>query len=335
MISIVVVSWNSGRDLEGCVEALAAARARSAAGAELILVDNHSDAPPGEEIRRLWPDVRLAALSENVGFGPAVNHGAAHAKGEILLFVNPDARATGDALGAIADAFEAHPDWAAVAPRLVAPGGNAGELPHPGPRPSPGGYGPTSLPRGEGDEGQAEFQLRRLPTVRQAVRELLLIDRAFPRNRGRIRDRYLDRDRAQPFEVEQPAAAVLAVRGDAFAAVGGFDPRFAPAWWEDVDLCARLRRAGRIMYYPAAVFEHAGGASMRRIGYDRFLPIYYRNAIAFWRKHRGVAAALFFRALVAAGMILRALLLPFRRNMPRPRREAFRAYRRAFRAALS
>jgi len=316
LISIVVVSWNSGRDLEGCVESLAAARSRSAEPAELILVDNHSDVPPGGEIRRHWPDVRLAALSENVGFGPAVNHGAAHAKGEILLLVNPDARATGDAFGGIAAALAGHADRVAIAPRLVAPEGQAAET-------SPAG------------EAQETFQLRRLPTLAQAARELLLVDRAFPGNRGRMRDRYLDRPRDREFAVEQPAAAVLAVRRDAFARLGGFDPRFVPAWWEDFDLCARLRSAGEIVYCPGVVFEHAGGASMRRLGYDRFLPIYYRNAIAFWRKHHAAPAALLFRALVAAGMVLRAALLPFRRNPPRPRREAFRAYRRAFGAALS
>ena len=315
MISILVVSWNSGADLEDCVGSLAAARARSSVSAELVVVDNRSDLPPGEEIRRLWPDVRLAVLSENIGFGPAVNHAAAHARGEVLLLVNPDARASGDPFAAITAAFDAHPDWVAVAPRLWDASGDASQ--------------------GGEEERQETFQLRRLPTLRQAFRELLLIDRAFPGNRGRVRDRYLDRDRSTSFEVEQPAAAVLAIRTDAFRASGGFDPRFVPAWWEDVDLCARLRSLGKIVYFPDAVFAHAGGAAMHRLGYDRFLPVYYRNAIAYWRKHRGRAAVVVFRGLVAAGMVLRAILLPFRRNPPRPRRESFRAYRRAFRMALS
>lgn len=314
MISILVVSWNSGADVEACVGSLAAARARSAVPVELVVVDNHSDVPPGDEIRRLWPDVRLAVLSENIGFGPAVNHAAAHARGEILLLVNPDARAAEDPFGAIAAAFDAHPEWVAVAPRLVDAAEGAREA---------------------SQEDQESFQLRRLPTLRQAARELLLIDRAFPRNRGRVRDRYLDRDRNTAFEVEQPAAAVLAIRADAFRDAGGFDPRFVPAWWEDVDLSARLRRLGKIVYFPGAVFAHAGGAAMRRLGYDRFLPVYYRNAIAYWRKHHSPAAVLVFRALVVAGMALRALLLPLRLRPPRPRGESFRAYRRAFRMALS
>jgi len=240
------------------------------------------------------------------------------------LLVNPDARALEDPFGAIARAFEEHADWIAVAPRLV----DAVSEPSAAGREG-GGDGAVG-----GTESQATFQLRRLPTLRQAFRELLLIDRAFPGNRGRARDRYLGRDRSVAFEVEQPAAAVLAIRTGAFARAGGFDPRFAPAWWEDVDLCERLRAGGKIVYYPGAAFAHSGGASMKSIGYARFLPVYYRHAVLFWKKHRG-ARALAFRALVAAGMVLRILLLPWRRNEPRPKRESLAAYLGALKAAWS
>jgi N-acetylglucosaminyl-diphospho-decaprenol L-rhamnosyltransferase len=325
LISIVVVSWNSGADLAACVESLALARGPArAVETELIVVDNHSDVDPADPVRRLWPDARVAVLSENIGFGPGVNHAAAHARGEIILLVNPDARALGDPFGALARAFEEHPDWIAVAPRLVDADSGSSASPR-------DGSGRSAF---RGVDSQATFQLRRLPTLRQAFRELLLIDRAFPGNRGRARDRYLDRDRSVAFEVEQPAAAVLAIRTAAFSRAGGFDPRFAPAWWEDVDLCERLGAAGKIVYYPDAVFAHSGGASAKSIGYARFLPVYYRHAVLFWKKHRG-ARTVVFRALVAAGMVLRILLLPWRRDDPRPRRESLAAYLGALKAAWS
>jgi len=334
LISIVIVTWNSGEDLASCVQSLAAARSLSpAVETELIVVDNRSDVSPDEAVKRAWPDARVAILSENIGFGPAVNHAAAHARGDVLLLVNPDARAVGDPFRPIAAAFDAHPDWVAVAPRLTdLPG-----LPHPDPLPP---AWPKPLRRGEGPAGegvfesQTAFQLRRLPTLRQAARELFLIDRVFPGNRGRMRDRYLDADRDSSFEVEQPAAAVLAIRTRAFARVGGFDPRFAPAWWEDVDLCRRLGAIGKIVYYPVAAFGHGGGASMKRLGYARFLPVYYRNAVAYWRKHRPAAAPA-FRLMLAAGMLLRILLLPWRRADPRPKGESLRAYLGALAAAWS
>ena len=316
--SIVIVSWNSGEDLIECVASLA--RSRGGCGApeslELVVLDNHSDRFPEARIRGLWPDARLAALEENVGFGPAANHGAAHARGEILLFLNPDTRAEGNPFPPIAAAFESHPDWVAVAPRLLDPDS-----------------GPHHEARGR--ETQEEFQLRRLPRFSSALRELLLVDRLFPGNRWRRRDRYLDRDRERPFEVEQPAAAALAVRASAFRRLGGFDPRFAPAWWEDVDLCRRLATLGKIVYVPAARFEHAGRRSLELLGYDRFLPIYYRNAISYWEKSSGRITALAYRLLVIGGMLLRIAILPLRRDDPRPKPISFRAYASTLAAALA
>ena len=328
-ISTVIVSWNSGEDLIECVASLARARRKSnfsPGRIELVVIDNHSDAFPERRLREAWPDVRLAVLGENVGFGPAANHGAAHARGDVLLFLNPDTRASGNPFPAIAEAFEAHADWIAVAPRLV-------EMAGPG---EGGASRDEEKRRGVGGrDSQEEFQLRRLPRLGGAVRELLLVDRLFPRNPGRRRDRYLDRDRESSFEVEQPAAAALAVRKSAFQRVGGFDPLFAPAWWEDVDLCRRLATEGKIFYVPSARFEHRGGRAMESLGYDRFLPLYYRNAISYWKKSAGGLAALAFRALLLAGMLIRLALLPFRRGDPRPKAESLRAYRSTLAVAVS
>lgn len=304
-VSAVIVSWNSGDDLPECVRSLAEARERlgpSRGSVELIVADNASEAFPAEEIVSAWPDAKLIRLERNIGFGPASNRAAAAARGELLLFLNPDTRAEGEPFSALSEAFEADPALAAAAPRLLedaAPGAG---------------------------EPQEEFQLRRLPRLGSVFRELSLLDRAFPRSRARRADRYLDRDREHPFEVEQPAAAALAVRRDLFDAIGGFDARFVPAWWEDVDLCRRLGGKGRILYVPRARFRHRGGASASRLGYARFLPIYYRNELRYWRKHSGAAAAACVRVMIAGGMVLRMILLPLRRRIDRPRRESLRAY---------
>ncbi len=57
-----------------------------------------------------------------------------------------------------------------------------------------------------------------------------------------------------------PAACVL-YRTEELAAIGGFDERFF-MYWEDVDLCDRLRlRGGRIVWLPWVRVVHASGAS--------------------------------------------------------------------------
>lgn len=62
--------------------------------------------------------------------------------------------------------------------------------------------------------------------------------------------------------VDYASAACLLVRRSAFVEVGGFDPRFAPMYCEDVDLCLALaKRHGRVVYQPRSVVEHVRGAS--------------------------------------------------------------------------
>jgi GT2 family glycosyltransferase len=177
-----------------------------------------------------------------------------------------------------------------------------------------------------GREDQFTFQLRRLPRLRDDARELLLFDHVLPNNPARRRFRSADRDPESPLDVEQPAASALAVRTEAFRAVGGFDETLTPAWFEDVDLCARLRERGTILYWPFARFRHRGGAAAGALGYGRFLPTYYRNAIRYRRRRYGRAARLGYRALLTTGMLLRLAALPLRPRPTRPRRESARAY---------
>ena len=93
-----------------------------------------------------------------------------------------------------------------------------------------------------------------------------------------------------------------------------------------MDLCARLLSEGTILYLPAARFRHRGGESAARLGYARFLPMFYRNALRYRRERYGFAARVAYRILLVKGMILRLMLLPFRRDVPRSRSEAARAY---------
>jgi O-antigen biosynthesis protein len=62
--------------------------------------------------------------------------------------------------------------------------------------------------------------------------------------------------------VDYCSAASLLVRRAAFDAVGGFDRRYAPAYYEDTDLCFSLRAAGYpVIYEPASVVIHQGSLS--------------------------------------------------------------------------
>jgi hypothetical protein len=323
-ITVIVVSWNDSEDVKSCIASLAqASRGIPPRGPRVSLVIvNNGGGVLDREVLSLWPDATVLVNETNRGFGPAANQAADIAAGDVLLFVNPDTRAEGDPFSELARGFDAHPEVAALAPRLLdwdEPDLSQSKIQNPksktGPRLSP-----------PDREDQFTFQLRQFPRLASDARDLLLVDHLAPNNRGRRRHRYADLDRTSPFEVEQAAAAALAVRRGVFLGVGGFDTRFVPAWFEDVDLCARLSAKGKTFYWPAARFRHRGGSSSATLGYARFLPVYYANALLYRRLHYGLAGRLFYRPLLVAGMLLRLAALPFRPTMPRPRRESARAY---------
>jgi GT2 family glycosyltransferase len=63
-------------------------------------------------------------------------------------------------------------------------------------------------------------------------------------------------------EVDYCSGALLAIRRAVFREVGGLDTRYSPAYYEDTDLCFRLRDKGyRVYYQPASVVVHEEGAS--------------------------------------------------------------------------
>jgi GT2 family glycosyltransferase len=66
-------------------------------------------------------------------------------------------------------------------------------------------------------------------------------------------------------EVDYCSGAALMVERTVFADLGGFDPRYAPAYFEDTDFCFRLRQIGlKTLYQPAARVVHHEGISHGR-----------------------------------------------------------------------
>lgn len=84
-----------------------------------------------------------------------------------------------------------------------------------------------------------------------------------------------------------------------------------------------------LLYWPAATFRHGLGGTVPRLGYGRFLWIYYRNLTRYLRRHHGPFWSLAARVALVPGMAIRLLLLP----LYRPRRAASRS--EAFRGLLA
>lgn len=86
-------------------------------------------------------------------------------------------------------------------------------------------------------------------------------------------------------DVDYCSGAFLMVRRDLFEALGGLDQAYAPAYFEETDLCMRIRQAGfRVGYEPAARIMHFEYGSASSGGEAPAL--YTRNHRLFVERHR-------------------------------------------------
>jgi len=290
LLSVVIVTHDSAAMIRRCLEPLQAL----AIPHEVVIVDNASSDDSLEMTRGSCPSAERVPLERNAGFAAAANAGAARAHGTLLLFLNPDAIATPEAIEVLCRHLDGHPEAAAVGPRLDRPDGR---------------------PRAMG--------LRR-PSLREVVLGLLLLDLAGRRGWGRAP--------RSAGVVECLEGCCLMVRGAAFRAVGGFDERYF-LYFEDTDLCARLVAAGwQVRIAPEARVVHLGQSGSGHYDAMRTLQ-FHRSALLWLAGHETPRRARWFRELMGLRAAERAALLQLAAAVWAPRASAWRARACGFRDA--
>jgi GT2 family glycosyltransferase len=302
-LSILIVTWNSERWIERCLQSIPVAC--EGVEYEVVVVDNASE---DSTLSRLPEDVRIVRAATNGGFAAGTNRAFAESRGRYAFLLNPDCELAPRALTLLHDFLGTHPEAAAAAPLLV----------------------------DESGDSQREFQLRRFAGLRILASQVLLLDKILPNLPLIASYRYRDLDLDKPCKVEQPAAAALMIRREVFEEVGPFDEQFAPAWFEDVDYCRRLAQANKELYVvPAASARHFGGASLENMTFARFTDTWYRNMWRYAQKWLRPGQAEALRWVIIFGMALRcvAALLGFA-HADVGRINAFRAYAHVLRRAF-
>ncbi len=166
---------------------------------------------------------------------------------------------------------------------------------------------------------QQSWQLRSLPTAGRLALGLP----------GKAAFRALP---STPQAVAQPAAAAWLVRRAVWDALDGLDSSFAPAWWEDVDFCARLQTIVErpdskwdqgFLVQPASRIRHHGGSSVAALGERRFLIAYHINLLRYAARHHPRHLQFIRRALIAK-LTFRGLIRPSGREAYRAAAERLR-----------
>ncbi len=275
-VSVIYVNWNSAREI---LASVASVRQRTAGVSfEIIVVDNASAEGVEPLVRR---DISLIRNQRNAGFGAGCNIGARHATGEFLLFLNPDTMLLNDALSILMAFMRGRPQCGAAGPLTREQDG--------------------AILFGAG---------RALPSLWREFLEHSTLTFRFPGNRIAGMPYYSFWDHCSTREVEALQGSCMMFRKEVFDRIGEFDERFF-LYYEETDLCKRLRDAGlKVFYVHDAEILHTGKRSTtkRYKTVDVMVFRYFESAWCYFVKHNGLPYALAWRAMVAGMYLLRYLL---------------------------
>ncbi|MCL6431731.1 MAG: glycosyltransferase family 2 protein, partial [Anaerolineae bacterium] len=251
-LSVVVVNWNAAPLLRSCLESV---RDESASVClEVLVVDNASSDGSVGLIEALFPEVRLIANPENLGFAAANNQAVRQASGRYILLLNPDTRLQPGALRTMVDYMDGHRAVGVLACQLL----NA--------------------------DGSVQISCSRFPTLGTVAMDCLGLSRLFPGTRLFAGLKMTYWDHSDERDVDQPSGACLLIRREVWDEIGSLDERFF-MYFEEVDFCYRAKKAGwGIRFTPAAQVIHYGGESTRQNLDVRIVGL-RKSLLRFFRKH--------------------------------------------------
>jgi GT2 family glycosyltransferase len=194
--------------------------------------------------------------ANNHGFGHACNAGAAQARGRYLLFLNSDTVLEDCSLDRAVKYMDADSRIGALGIK-------------------------TTLADGSFDHASK----RGFPTPFNAFCYFLGLDRLFPRCKafGGYRLAYLDPETT--VDVDAVSGSFMLVHRQLFDSLGGFDEAYF-MYGEDVDLCWRIKGAGRrVVYFAGASMRHLKGQSGLNTDDPAVCGYFYDVMEIFYNKH--------------------------------------------------
>jgi len=235
MLSIVIVNFRTwdhiARNLNSLFASLPAEWGKEWQ-IEVIVVDNHSDDGRYDAFQRDWPQVRLLSSKGNYGYAHGCNFGAGTARGDWLLFMNPDVICDWQNLAAFWNAAREQSRYAILtAPQYD----DNGRLQR--------SFAPFTTP------------WTYFPSLRALLR--VLMPRRFPDPRTP------PEQLSKIIDVDWVTGSLVLISRENFNRLGGWDEDFW-LYCEDEDLCRRAHDAGMgVGYFPGAHFVHSHASSTR------------------------------------------------------------------------
>ncbi len=288
-LSVVIVNYNVSYFLEQCLHSVF--KAQGHINLEVFVVDNNSVDGSVKMVAKKFPEVRIIANRENVGFSRANNQAIQKSKGRYVLLLNPDTLVEEDTFEKSVAFMDEHPDA--------------------------GGLGIEMI------DGKGRFlpeSKRGLPTPSVAFFKIFGLSALFPKSKtfGKYHLGYLPKN--ETHEIDVLSGAYMLMRKEALDKVGLLDEAFF-MYGEDIDLSYRITKGGyKNYYYPGTRIIHYKGESTKKSSVN-YVFVFYRAMVIFAEKHFSARNARLYSFLINAAIYLRAgiaLLSRFLRRIAVP-----------------
>lgn len=275
-LSISIVNWNTKDILGKCLKSIYESSYRDF---EVFVVDNASTDGSTEMARNCFPQVKLISNPENLGFARANNQAINSSHGKYVLILNPDVMVYKDTLEKMVDFMDAHPEAGAIGIKLV-------------------------------DEYGKELKkgyYRKYPSIPQTLLFYTILEKISLRYNW-LKNRYWEPvDTSRVMEIQQiPGAFLLVKKGLAL-----FDERFW-LFFEDVDLCYRIKKAGwKIYLVPDITAVHIGAKSISMLTYTELATSFFNSMYLYFKKHHSLIKAQIARIIIISNTLLKITIMQF------------------------
>lgn len=274
-LSIIIISWKVKEKLRENLLALAVSRGDFSR--EIFVVDNNSDDGTVEMIKTEFPEIKLIANADNLGFAAANNQAIKQAAGDFILLLNPDMRVNEETL-------ETSWRWAQTHPAAVVTGIKLTDL-----------------------KGQIVPQVRLFPKFFDQLMIILKVPHFLPS----VLNKYLcaDFDYQQASRVDSVRGAYFLINKKAWRHLSGrllplLDERYF-IWFEEVDFCRQVYQAGgEVWYTPAASCLDYIGQSFNQVGLGTKQRYFEESMLKYFAKWESRSATAGLRLVWPLGKLL-------------------------------
>lgn len=280
-LSVIIVNYNVKYFLELCL--FSVAKALKNIDGEIIVIDNHSTDGSFDFFKNRFPKVTFIWNQTNTGFAIANNQALKIAKGDFILFLNPDTIVPEDCFQKCLSFIQKKSNQIALGIKMI--------------------------------DGSGQFlkeSKRSFPTPVVSFYKLSGLSKLFPRSKTFSKYDLGNLNENENHRVDVLAGAFMLVPKKILDITGAFDEAFF-MYGEDIDLSYRIQKAGFENYYFAeSTIIHFKGESTRK-GSLNYVKMFYKAMSIFVQKHFRQRPAWFYNFFLHAAIFLRASAAAFRR----------------------